>query len=51
MNLSGLIGCELRVYGAPSTLHMSKIDNCTWVNCFALVIVCVGVFVCVCTCI
>ena len=31
VNLSGLNNCEIRLCGPPSTLHMSKINDCTWV--------------------
>ena len=29
VNLSNLSGCEVKLRGPPSTLHMSKMDNCT----------------------
>lgn len=31
VNLSTLSSCEVRLYGAPSTVHMSKMDSCTYV--------------------
>lgn len=31
VNLSGLESCEVRLCGPPSTLHMSRMEHCTWV--------------------
>ena len=29
VDLVGLVSCEVRLCGAPSTLHMNKMEGCT----------------------